>query len=225
MPDAAREQVGAALRRARTLAIVDETIAELASTGGRDAAPFAAYAPACDHRRQRQQVALGRPAHSAGSGRRGLRMDRLADARLTLDLGPPVLEQLVLLGCWSAATRSCSAARDAREARDALVPAVRGTCRAWRFQVPRGGLSLWCELPAGIDATAVAVAAEQEGLLLAAGPMFGVGRAGPFLRLPYALGPELPDAVERLARAVERVRAGGATGRGSSRGTARPLVA
>ena len=49
-------------------------------------------------------------------------------------------------------------------------------------------------------------AAEQEGLLLAAGGMFGVdGGLESFLRLPYTLPvAELPDAVERLAWAWDR---------------------
>jgi hypothetical protein len=40
------------------------------------------------------------------------------------------------------------------------------------------------------------------------------------------LAPEMmTEAVQRLARAVERVRGGGASGRVSPRGAARPLVA
>jgi len=54
-----------------------------------------------------------------------------------------------------------------------------------------------------------------------------VGGLERWVRLPYVLAPEvMTEAVERLSRAVERVRAGGTrAGRGSSRDTARPLVA
>ena len=85
--------------------------------------------------------------------------------------------------------------------------------------MPRGGLFLWCELPDGVDATGVAVAAEDEGLLVAAGPALrGVGGLDRWVRLPYVLAPEvMTEAVERLARAVERVRAGGAAGRRHAR--------
>ena len=104
------------------------------------------------------------------------------------------------------------------------------------FTVPSGGLSLWCELPEGLDATRVALAAEDEGLLVAAGPRFSVaGGLGSRLRLPYVLPPEaMTDAVVRLARAVAAVRAdavapGGAARRRAERGRAgrasRPLVA
>ena len=74
--------------------------------------------------------------------------------------------------------------------------------------MPRGGLSLWCELPEHLDATTVALAAEDAGLLVAAGPRFAVvGGLERWVRLPYVLPPEvMVDAVGRLAAALESVR-------------------
>ena len=120
--------------------------------------------------------------------------------------------------------------------RDALIAALRSRLPEVRFEVPRGGLSLWCELPEGVDATAVAVAAEEERLLVAAGPRFAVvGGLERWVRLPYVLAPEeMAEAVERLARAVElsrhTPRSGARSGRptappGTAPRTGRPLVA
>lgn len=205
MPDAVREQVGASLRRTRTLAIVDETVAELALDGAVAAPPLAAYAP--------DVVTIGGVSKLLWGGLRlgWVRaprdaMEQLTDARLTLDLGPPVLEQLVLLRLLEQLDAILPARLAMlREARDVMVQAVRNRLPQWRFQVPPGGLSLWCELPEP-RGSAVVAAAEQEGLLLAAGGMFGVdGGLESFLRLPYTLPvAELPDAVERLARAWDR---------------------
>ncbi len=99
--------------------------------------------------------------------------------------------------------------------------------------MPRGGLFLWCELPDGVDATGVAVAAEDEGLLVAAGPRFAlVGGLERWVRLPYVLAPDvMTEAVERLTRAVESVRSSTGHGTGSRghgavpRPAGRPLVA
>ena len=78
------------------------------------------------------------------------------------------------------------------------------------------------------------LAAEDEGLLVAAGPRFAVvGGLERWVRLPYVLAPDaMTEAVERLARAVETVRSSagarhaGSRGRGCRRAAGRaPLVA
>jgi DNA-binding transcriptional MocR family regulator len=158
----------------------------------------------------------------------------LVEARVTSDLGAPVLEQLVLLELMRVSPGLGDARRaDLCAARDALVAALGERLPELRFRVPRGGLFLWCELPDGIDATSVAVAAEDEGLLIAAGPRFALsGGLDRWVRLPYVLAPDvMTDAVARLARAVETVRTTGATSprRGdrarSGQPGGRPLVA
>jgi GntR family transcriptional regulator/MocR family aminotransferase len=63
-----------------------------------------------------------------------------------------------------------------------------------RFQTPRGGTSIWLELPAGVDAAALAVAAHARGVAYAAGEPFRVeGEGPPALCLSFAS--EAPDAI------------------------------
>jgi DNA-binding transcriptional MocR family regulator len=85
-------------------------------------------------------------------------------------------------------------------------------------------LSLWCELPDGVDAAGVTVAAEDEKLLVAAGPRFAVvGGLERWVRLPYVLAPEvMTEAVERFARAVEATRLLGSRRAGTRRPTPSP---
>ena len=80
----------------------------------------------------------------------------------------------------------------------------------WRFQLPRGGLSLWCELPASSrrrGATALAAEAERRGVVVSPGPVFGVdGGFDSFVRVPFTRPEdELRDAVDRLAEAWSAV--------------------
>ena len=191
--------------------MIDETIAEVDLDGGPMPLPFAAHDP--------RAITVGSSSKSHWGGLRTgwIRAPRtalagLVESRVTSDLGAPVLEQLVLLELMRVAPGLTPQRRDdLRASRDALVAALGVHLPELRFRVPRGGLFLWCELPAGIDATGVAVAAEQEGVLVAAGPRFAVsGGLERWVRLPYVLAPEMmTEAVERLARAVERVRAEG----------------
>ena len=233
MGDDDRAALARALRHAGTVPVVDETIAEVDLEGGPMPQPFAAHHP--------RTVSVGSSSKSHWGGLRTgwVRAPRallpaLVDARVTTDLGAPVLEQLVLLELMKVSPGLTTERRDdLREARDALVAALGVRLPELRFRVPRGGLFLWCELPEGVDASGVAVAAEDEGLLVAAGPRFAVvGGLERWVRLPYVLAPEvMTDAVDRLARAVETVRAGGSSGtRQGRRSTSRqpggrPLVA
>jgi DNA-binding transcriptional MocR family regulator len=227
MGDEDRAVLARALRQARTVPVIDETIAEVDLDGGPMPLPFAAHDP--------RAITVGSSSKSHWGGLRTgwIRAPRttlagLVESRVTSDLGAPVLEQLVLLELMRVAPGLTPQRRDdLRASRDALVAALGVHLPELRFTAPRGGLFLWCELPHGIDATGVAVAAEQEGLLVAAGPRFAVsGGLERWVRLPYVLAPEMmTEAVQRLARAVERVRGGGASGRVSPRGAARPLVA
>jgi DNA-binding transcriptional MocR family regulator len=68
--------------------------------------------------------------------------------------------------------------------------------------VPAGGLTLWVGLGAP-RSSQLALAARAEGLVIAAGPRFGMnGVFERFLRVPYSHPPELIDrAVDALAAA------------------------
>jgi DNA-binding transcriptional MocR family regulator len=188
--------------------------------------PFAAHLP--------RSVTVGSASKAFWGGLRigwvrapaGL-MPALLQQRLMLDLGAPVVEQLALLRLL-AGREALAAERRASlvASRDALVGALSARLPTWQVEVPRGGLSLWCQLPEALS-TAVTVAAEAEGLLLASGPQFAVeGGLERWLRLPFAHPAEvLVDAVDRLARAWEGAVADRAARRRSGRRRRTPLVA
>lgn len=209
MTDAQRAEYAAHLRRAGTVAVVDEAHQQLVLDEPTAAAmprPFAAHSPGA--------VTIGSASKSFWGGLRlgWLRaplevMDRLLEARVGLDLGAPVLEQLVLARLLGRADEVLTENRARlRTQRDALVAAVRAQLPEWRFRVPDGGLALWCELPAA-RGTAVVTEAESRGVVLAPGPVFAVeGGLDRFVRVPWTRPvDELEEAVRRLAGAWDRV--------------------
>ena len=138
-------------------------------------------------------------------------VQRLALARATVDVSSPVVEQLVATELLADPDAVLVPQRAAlRERRDALAAALRATLPGWRFRLPPGGLSLWIELDAP-RSSALAAAASQHGLHLAAGPRFGVdGAFERFLRIPYTLAAaDLVEAVERIAVTWRTVAADG----------------
>jgi DNA-binding transcriptional MocR family regulator len=157
-------------------------------------------------------------------------MERLLHARIGLDLGAPVLEQLVLADLMDRADEVLPVHRERLVAgRDALVAAVREHLPEWRFRVPDGGLALWCELPEALG-TATTVEAERRGVVVAPGPVFAVeGGLDRFVRIPWTASAEdLTEAVRRLAAAWEHVspESGRTTTRPATQGAAgRVMVA
>jgi DNA-binding transcriptional MocR family regulator len=135
-------------------------------------------------------------------------MERLTRTRVSMDLGAPVLEQLVLIRLLAASAPILDANRARlREQRDALVANVANRLPDWRFRTPTGGLALWCELPEPI-ATAVTTEAEQHGVIVAPGPVFATeGGLDRYLRIPWTRpADELAAAVDVLAEAWSTVR-------------------
>ena len=71
--------------------------------------------------------------------------------------------------------------------------------------MPRGGFYLWCRLPPGIDAAAVARTALREGVVLAPGNVFSLSQTAPgFMRFNVAQMGE-PPIFDVLARALMQV--------------------
>ena len=219
MTEAQREEYAAHLRATRTTAIVDEAHQALALDGQEMPRPFAAFA--------HDAITIGSASKAYWGGLRlgwiraphGL-MERLTRARVSLDLGAPVLEQLVLVRLLES-REEVLAANHARlrTQRDALVAAVREQLPDWRFHLPTGGLALWCRLP-GAHGTALAAEAERRGAIIAPGPVFAAeGGLDSFVRIPWTRPPEeLREAVRRIAAAWSDVRErptgrGGPTGR------------
>lgn len=203
MDAADRERLAAAMHRAGTVPVVDEAHAALALEGQVMPPPMAAFAA--------DAITLGSASKSFWGGLRlgwvraphPLVAD-LTDARLGMDLGSPVLEQLVLTRLLGRGPVLPGHLDRLREQRDGLVAAVRRRLPGWRFVVPGGGLALWCELPHG-SATTVAAEAERRGVAVTPGPMFAPGGGlDRFVRVPWTRPVhELEHAVEVLADAWE----------------------
>ncbi|HSK26503.1 MAG TPA: PLP-dependent aminotransferase family protein [Jiangellales bacterium] len=205
MPPPVRERLARVLAAGRTVAVVDETLADLPlDPAAGPPVPFAAYAD------PGRVVTVGSASKSFWGGLRvgWVRADRdtvrrLAALRASLDAGTPVLEQLavaVLLADADAVL--LPRRRDLAERCDLLTGLLREHLPGWRVRRPDGGLVLWCDLGAA-RSSALAGAAGGHGLRLAAGPRFGVdGAFERRLRLPYSLPAEvLADAVDRLRAA------------------------
>jgi DNA-binding transcriptional MocR family regulator len=127
---------------------------------------------------------------------------RLAALRTSIDMGGPVLDQVVAAGLLPDID-AIAAGRVAqlRPQRDALIDALAVELPQWRTTtLPQGGLSLWAELPAPLS-TPLTMLAAQAGVVVVPGSRFGVdGTLERFLRLPYALPSDrLVEAVHRLA--------------------------
>jgi DNA-binding transcriptional MocR family regulator len=126
---------------------------------------------------------------------------------LRLDLGAPVMEQLVVTHLLSRYDEVLAERRASlRAGRDALVAGLAHHLPEWRVRVPAGGMALWCALPAQ-GSTDLAVASRAHGVLLAPGPTFApTGGMDGWVRLPYSLpAHQLARVPERLAAAWEDV--------------------
>ncbi len=209
LDDEARARTAAVLRRAGALTIVDEVVAELGLDDAAMPLPFGRHAP--------DALSLGSASKLYWAGLRvgwirvpHRRLPDVISARLATDIGAPLLEQVVLLHLLRGGDEVRAARREQlRERRSAIVSAVARHLPDWRFRVPAGGLSLWCELPEP-RSTALCAAAGRQGVTLAAGPLFAPeGGLERHVRLPYAKSPdELETAIERIARAWDEVTAG-----------------
>jgi len=136
--------------------------------------------------------------------------DRLVAARIAMDLGSPVFEQLVASRLLADAESHWTGRRALlRSQRDALAAALAARLPDWRFRLPQGGLSLWVELPQHPHAGALALVAEAErrDVAISPGPVFGLDGGGDsFVRIPYTRPEDdLRTAVDRIAEAWDAV--------------------
>ncbi len=208
MSTAQRQGLAAELRRTRTTGIVDESVVEVVLDDVAMPPPFAAAGG--------DLITVGGLSKAVWGGLRigWLRAGRsriasVITARLSADIGAPVLEQLVANRLLEAdpQTGPIAAMRaQLRDSRAALLSALAAELPQWRVRRPAGGICLWCELPAAVSA-ALVTAAEAHGVLLASGSQFSVdGELERFVRLPYALpADELTEAVPRIAAAYAEI--------------------
>jgi DNA-binding transcriptional MocR family regulator len=211
MGDDLRAALPAAAHAAGTDLIVDESFVDLRLDGSGMPPPVAAYDR---HARVLSIGGMSKPYWG------GLRIgwvraaepivQRLGAIRVGVDMSGPVLDQLVATELMARSDMIVPARRaQLREQRDALADALGHEFPTWRFTRPAGGVSLWVELDAPMS-TALARAAEQFGVRLAPGPMFGVdGTLERFMRLPFTLAPDVvTEAVRRIAKAYGDVAQG-----------------
>ena len=99
-----------------------------------------------------------------------------------------------------------------RERRDALTDALGKHLPEAEFVVPGGGYFLWVDLAEDTDTVELLSTAMTEGVTFVAGPDFMLDGGHSSLRLSFAPVPaeRIGDGVARLARALERTRAGAA---------------
>jgi DNA-binding transcriptional MocR family regulator len=99
-----------------------------------------------------------------------------------------------------------------RERRDALVGALREKLPEAEFVEPAGGYFLWLDLEGDVDTAKLLEAAKQEGVTFVAGPDFMIEGGANSLRLSFApvTTEQIPEGIDRLAKALESVRAGAA---------------
>lgn len=202
MDDETRERLARELDRSRTQLVVDETFVSLDLADGPMPLPLAAHSPTA--------ISIGGVSKAFWGGLRvgwlrapAAEVAALVEARYSLDLGTPVLDQLTAGELLLDAGTVLSERRSlVRAQRDAVVEALRDRLPQWGFRVPRGGINLWCELPQP-RSSALVRAAERHGVWLSSGGRFGVeGGLEAYLRLPLVLpADEWPGAVERIAAA------------------------
>ncbi|MEU4567291.1 PLP-dependent aminotransferase family protein [Micromonospora sp. NPDC023956] len=202
MPVELRERVVGAAHAAGTDLVVDESFVDLPLDGTPVPPPTATFD------RHSRVITIGGMSKPYWGGLRigwvrasAPQVQRLAAARIGVDMSSPVLEQLVAVHLLAEASTIVTARRAqlARQ-RDALLAALAERLPQWRVTVPRGGVTLWAELDGPVS-SALARAAEEVGVRLAPGPRFGLdGTLERFLRLPFTLpAADLVDAVHRIA--------------------------
>jgi DNA-binding transcriptional MocR family regulator len=202
MSDESRQQVASALARAGTTVVVDESMVDLPLEGQEMPAPFGTHAA--------DAVTVGSLSKPFWGGLRvgWLRapapmMDALVRSRLSLDLGTPLLEQLVAIDLLNTGAPLLAERRvRLRASRDAAVAALARHLPEWQVRTPGGGLSLWCELPEdrAHSSDLVPYAAGRD-VIVVPGPSFAPeGGLDRFLRIPFTAPPHvLEDAIGRLA--------------------------
>lgn len=201
MPVALREKMLALAERQGTVIVADETMAELNIDRASNPLPLAAYGPA---------IMIGSVGKTVWGGVRvgWIRAERqviqrLVRARGAGDLGTPILEQLVVKNLLDDFDGILAVRREQlRRGRDYLEKALAVACPQWQVPHVDGGLTTWINLGSAVSSQ-LTLAARTEGLLLAAGPRFGIdGAFERFLRIPFGYSAEETDrAVTALTNA------------------------
>ena len=188
MDSATRQRVADIAAQTRTTLVADETMVDLWYDAP-PPPPLAAFNP------DAPVITIGSAGKSFWGGLRigwirasSRTIASLVQARDSLDLGSPLLEQLACRWLLENEHRLLPSRR-------AMLATRRNMCGAlmaeyfphWRFTPPEGGLSFWVELP-GMLATLFSVRAESRGIHIGTGTRFGLaGAFDRYLRLPFTL--------------------------------------
>ncbi|UGT58965.1 PLP-dependent aminotransferase family protein [Nocardia asteroides] len=201
-----RAELAAIARETRMTVVVDESMGELDLSGSQAPPPAAAFAKGSEI------VTIGSASKSFWGGLRvgwirtnQALITKLLGIRSTVDLGTPVMDQLALVHLLGISDVLLDRRRShLRDQRAALLDALAEELPDWRVAPNTGGMSVWAQLPAPVS-TALAATAPNHGVLLTAGPRFGVqGAFERFLRLPYThQEADLRLAVKSIASAYE----------------------
>lgn len=191
-----------------TVVVADETMAELNIDRVDTPLPLAAYGPA---------ILIGSVGKTVWGGVRigWIRAERpiiqrLLRARSAGDLGTPALEQLVVKNLLPEMDAILAVRREQlRAGRDNLERSIAQAFPEWRVPHVDGGLTTWINLGAPVSSQ-LTLAARAEGLLLAAGPRFGIdGAFERFLRMPFGYCAEETDrAIAALGAAWQTISRG-----------------
>ena len=196
-----REKLVSLAARQGTVLVADETMGEMSIDRPWEALPLAAYGPA---------VLIGSVGKSVWGGLRvgWIRAERqliqrLVRARSAGDLGTPLLEQLVVKHLLEDMDAILAHRRgELEKGRNYLEAALKQAFPEWSVPHVDGGLTLWVGLGQEVSSQ-LTLAARGQGLLLAAGPRFGIdGAFERFLRIPFGYTTEETDrGVEALKAA------------------------
>ncbi|WP_213813634.1 PLP-dependent aminotransferase family protein [Glaciihabitans sp. dw_435] len=188
-----------------TVLISDETTAELNIDRAGTFRPLASFAARPD-----SVISVGSASKTMWGGLRvgWIRaakeiLNRLVAARFANDLGAAVIDQLVVTEMLPGFEKVLAYRRDLHGAsRDALLTALAEKLPRWRVSRVEGGVAAWVYLDAPVS-SALAIAARSRGLLIGAGPWFGVnGAFEQFIRIPITATPDVMfRAVDILAAA------------------------
>ncbi|WP_067884213.1 MocR-like transcription factor YczR [Nocardia vaccinii] len=198
-----RAELAAIARDTRMTVIVDESMVDL-QLDGESPPPVAAFA------RGSEIVTIGSASKSFWGGLRvgwvraaPSLITKLLGIRSTVDLGTPVMDQLATVHLLDHADTILEHRRgQLRGRRTTLLDAMAQELPDWRVVPATGGMSLWVQLPTPVS-SALAAVAPNHGVLLAAGPRFGVqGAFERFLRIPFTRDEsDLRVAVKSIADA------------------------
>ena len=197
--------------RAGTTLLIDETSGELDIDREDSLLPFASYATPGD---ERSVVTIGSVGKTIWDGLRvgwiraepGL-IRTLAAARPASDLGTPVLEQLIVTRMLDDMPAILEGRREQlRAGRDRLQQIVDESFPSWSAPPVAGGIASWVSLGSPVSSQ-LALAARAEGLLITAGPRFGLdGALERFLRIPLGNPTaQLEQGMDALGRAWQAI--------------------